>query len=186
MRRNTRRLVAAGAGAALLTLAAPAAQARTVDAFTESFDETYLFTCEFDPETDEDDIDLSGHVTGVISVVLRERERGGPLYATASGHRTEVVTNTDTDVSWTVTARWNEKDLRVLSVDENSTTYLVGMIVHGTVFTPDGAVHSRGNARAEFILEVDDKGNGTFVENTKVVGQLGTDLCDDALALTVN
>jgi len=186
MWRNTKRLMAAGAGAALLTLAAPAAQAKTVDAWTEAFEDAFAFTCDFGTESTDDDIDLDFHVTGEFNVVLRERVPGGPLYATVRGHRTEEVTNTGTGISWVAKARFQEKDLRVLSIDEGSTTYLVGLTVHGTVFTPEGDVYSRANARAEFVLDVDNAtGEGTFVETLKEVGQTGNSACEDALALTV-
>lgn len=185
MWRNTKRLMAAGAGAALLTLAAPAAQAKTVDAWTEPIGGTFEFTCDFGTGTTEDDIDLSAVVAGEISVVLRERVPGGPLYATASGHRTEVVTNTETGISWSVTARWHEKDLRVLSIVDGTTTYLVGMTVHATVFTPDDAVYYKANGRTEFVLEVDAEGNGNVVEDLKLVGQTGSTVCEDAKARTV-
>ena len=182
---NTRRLVAAGAGAALLTLAAPAAQARTVYAWTEPDGGEFEFTCDFGTEDTADDIDLAFDVTGEISVVLRERVPGGPLYATVRGHRTEVVTNEGTGISWSVTSRWREQDLRVLSVDEESTTYLVGLTGHATVFTPEEDVYYKANSRYEFVLEVDAEGNGTFVEALKLVGQTGNNSCEDALALTV-
>jgi hypothetical protein len=164
----------------------PPAGAAVVERFSETYEDSFAEVCALGTEDEADDIVVEGTVRGSFSVKLRTRQPDGAVYGTGMGEERAVYTNTETGRSWTSDYRWRDGDLRVLGVEGDVYTYLVGATFHLVVYTPDGRVDSRNDGRSEFVVEYDAATDeGTFVDGRKQVGRFGVgDFCEDAVRFT--
>jgi hypothetical protein len=183
LRRGAAVTVAVVLGGAWL---APPANAAVVDRFSDTYEESFVDVCDLGTEDEADDIVVQVDLSGSFSVKLRTRQPDGAVYGTGMGEEHAVYTNTETGRSWTSDFRWRDGGLRLLGVEGDVYTYLVGATSHFVVYAPDGRVDSRNDGRSEFVVEYDAATDeGTFVEGRKQVGRFGVgDFCEDAVRFT--
>jgi len=166
---------------------APPAGAAIIERFSDMYEDSFVTSCDLGTEDPADDVVVESTVQGSFSGTLRTRQPDGAVYGTSTGEERVVHTNAETGRSWMTEFRWRDRDLRLLGVEGDVYTYLVGATFHFVVYTPDGRVDSRNDGRSEFVLTYDAAtGEGDFVEGRKLVGRFGAgDLCEDAVRFTM-
>jgi hypothetical protein len=166
-----------------LVLATPTAHAAVIEQGTDLIDETFSFTCDRGTSDESDDFTVEETTIGEVTYRLNARGKGEFLYFSGRGQTAATYSVVGTDVQWTATSRWLEKDLRILSVDGPFVTLLVGSSFHFDVFGPDGLPDASNDGRNEFTLIVDTTTwEAEFGEGTKFVGRIGAvSACADAV-----
>lgn len=166
---------AAFAAAATLAAVVPAAQAAVIDRVTETIDNTYLEPC--------DGFDVLGHEVGEQVFTLKRRGDGGWEFATAKGGST--TTWTAPDATWQSTNRYQFKDQRLLSVDGDLVTILVGVTQHARLYDPAGQPDTRFDRRVEWEITFNTSTGEEFHSYwTKDVGRYqphSGSACEDAV-----
>lgn len=183
MSKHSRTTFISAAAVAGLILTAPSAGAAVVEDGIDPINEMFSFTCDAGtPSIPSDDFTVNGTNVGEVVYRLKARGKREFLYFTGRGATAATYSVAGTDVTWTTTSRWLEKDLRILSVDGPMLTLLVGSSFHFDVFGPDGQRDASNDGRSEWTLIVDTRTwEGTVDENTKFVGRIGAgDACSDA------
>jgi hypothetical protein len=165
---------------------APPAGAAIVERFSDTYEDSFVTSCDLGTGDPLDDVVVEAAVQGSFSGKLRTRQPDGAVYGTSAGEERVVLTNTETGRSWMTEFRWRDGDLRLLGVEGDVYTYLVGATFHFVVYAPDGRVDSRDDGRLEFVVAYDAATDeGDFVEGRKLVGRFGVgDLCEDAVRFT--
>lgn len=166
---------AAALAAASLVAVVPAAQAAVVDRHTETITSSYVETC--------DGFDVRGEEVGQQVITVKQRGDGGWEFATAKGGST--TTWRAPGATWQSTNRFQFKDQRVLRVDGDLETYLVGVTQHFDVYDPSGHPDSRFDRRVEWEITFNTStGEEVHSPWTKDVGRydfIGGSVCEDAL-----
>ena len=184
MLKHSRTAFISAAAVSGLILTAPSAHAAVVDQGTDLIKDRFSFTCDRGTPDLSDDFTVVETTVGEVTYRLKARGEGEFVYFTGRGATAATYSVVGTDVTWTATSRWLEKDLRILSVDGPFVTLLVGTSFHFDVFNPDGQPDASNDGRNEFTLIVDTTNpeEAEFGETTKFVGRFGAvSACDDAV-----
>jgi hypothetical protein len=189
--KKARALVVAGTAAALGFVGVPA-QAAIIDKGIEKVDETTV-TDQCGPEIPSVEV----HNTGTIAYLYRTRGSEGFAFGSFAGSLQRTFTNPDTGRSWSSTARWFERDSRVLEVSDDGEviTMLVRVVFSYTVFNEAGERDSFDRGVDVFTLNIDTNGTPVYldddeVEFGEVLRQYGprttSEFCVDAQRFTVD
>jgi len=139
-------LMTAVSGVALLAPAAHAAPPVTVPP-DPPYNDYYDVTCDAGTPADpSDDFTAQEHHTGGGQLTLKDRKSmPGFSFGTFRGHDEGTFTAEwpdDTTVIWTGRTDYTEKDRRILSIDGDIATVLVGTTFRARLFAPDGSPDS--------------------------------------------
>ncbi|MBC7290518.1 MAG: hypothetical protein H5T83_04150, partial [Actinotalea sp.] len=152
------------------------------------WDDTVIDTCGDDTEDPADDITITSRFVGRFEITLRQRAPGAPLVFTGRGHEVSTYTNTETGRSWTGVFSWLDKDIKVLSLDEEFATLRIATVFHFVIFDEGGRRDSRNDGRFSSVVVVDLSTDEVVDEyDFRVVGRGGVgDFCADAQRFTVD
>lgn len=175
---RTHRALAIGAAATIL--AAPAAHAQVIDRFTEPLTFTGQVDCDNGFAIDVDEV-------GEQTVIVKQRGRNLFEFVTARGGSTATHVADDgagRRVEWQAVNRFQYKDQRIVSVQGDLTTLLIGVTQHFDVYDPSGRRDSGFDRRVEWQVTIDTT-TGDVVDETawtKNVGHysIAASACEDA------
>lgn len=178
MTHRTRRALAIGAAATIL--AAPAAHAQVVDRVTEPLRFTGHVDCDNGFVIDVNEV-------GEQAVVVKQRGTKLFEFVTVRGGSTATYVADDgagRHVEWQGVNRFQLKDQRIVAVEGNLTTLLIGVTQHFDVYDPSGRPDSGFDRRVEWRITIDTTTGHTVEETdwTKDVGHysVAASPCEDA------
>jgi hypothetical protein len=174
-----------------VALFAPAAQATPPTTYPpEIHNDYYDFTCDAGTPADpSDDFTAQEHHTGEGALTLKSRRSApqGVDFGTFRGYDDGTYTATwpnGTSVIWSSRDDFIEKDRRIVSIDGDMATVLVGTTFHSDLFAPDGTLDNSNVGMFQFTVKVNlTTGEGDFYEVVRDVGHRGArgTLCGDAM-----
>lgn len=169
---STRRALALGA--AMVMFAAPAAHASVIDRHTEPVGGEFQVAC------DGFTIDATWQGEQTVTV----KQRGAKTFVFETAHGGFTSTWDALGVRWTSANRFQYKDQRIISVQGNLTTLLVGVTQHFNVYDPSGRPDSGFDRRVEWRITIDTT-TGEVVDSTDWTKNVGhysiSDECHDAV-----
>jgi hypothetical protein len=189
IKRSSRVLALASAAAGVLLLAPPASAAPPVTFPPETHDDTFVFTCDAGtPDDVTDDFTAVEHHVGGGELTVKYRPSAPADFAFATFRGFDDGTYTATwpggrTVVWTSHTDSVEKDRRILSVEGDVATLLVGTTFNSVIYAPDGTRDSANVGQAKITVTIDlTTGEGNFDQVIKQAGHRGVGtLCGDAM-----
>lgn len=163
---HTRRALAISAAATILT--APAAHAQVIEQFTEPLTFSGHGDCDNGFAIDMNEV-------GEQTVVVKQRGKNLFQFVTVRGGSTATYVADDgagRHVEWHWVNRFQYKDQRIISVQGNLTTLLIGVTQHFDVHDPSDRRDSGFDRRVEWQITIDTT-TGDVVDETDWTKNVG-------------